>query len=178
MQIYNLTTSSYPLLLEYLLYITTLATTPYLLPKCLPIVYFVLLASSIALLLTLYQTAKELCIKPVNPAGLILFNPFLFTTLLILYIGEKKETILIITFSRPSTAYKLNCSHYCFRYYFRRCFSPYTTCINPAITPYINPAATTHINLAITTYINPAATICINLAATYYSPPYYRATKL
>ena len=67
---------SYLLLLEYLLYITTLATTPYLQSKCLPIVYFILLASSIALLLTLYQTAKELYIKPVNPTGLILFIPF------------------------------------------------------------------------------------------------------
>ena len=67
---------SYLLLLEYLLYITTLATTPYLQSKCLPIVYFVLLISSIALLLTLYQTAKELYIKPINPIGLILFIPF------------------------------------------------------------------------------------------------------
>ena len=174
---HDLTTSSYPLLLKYLLYITTLATTPYLLPKCLPIVYFILLISSITLLLTLYQTTKEFYIKPINPTKLILFNPFLFTTLLILYIGEKKETVLIITFSRLSAAYKPNCSCYCFYYYFRRCFSPYTTYINLAATPHINPAITTRINLAVTTYINLAVTTCINLAMIYYSPPYCGATK-
>ena len=178
MQIYNLTTSSYSLLLKYLLYITTLAITPYLLPKCLSIVYFVLLTSSIALLLTLYWTAKKLYIKPINPIGLILFNPFLFTTLLILYIEEKKETVLIITFNRPSAAYKPNCSRYCFCYYFRHYFSPYTTCINLAATPHINLATTTCINPAATTHINLAVTTCINLAITYYSPPYCKATKL
>ena len=71
-------TSSYSLLLEYLLYITTLATTPYLLPKCLPIVYFAPPVGSIALLLTLYRTAKELRIRPVNLAGLILLILFLY----------------------------------------------------------------------------------------------------
>jgi len=91
-QIRDLTTSSYPLLLKYLLYITTLATTPYLLPKCLPIVYFATPASSIALLLTLYQTAKELHIKPINLTELIVFLFFLFITFLTLYRRKEKDS--------------------------------------------------------------------------------------
>ena len=182
LQIYNFTTSFYPLLLEYLLYITTLVTTtPYLPPKCLLIVYFVPLVSSITLLLTLYQTAKELYIKPINPIALILFNPFLLTILLTLCIGEKKKTVLITTFSGPSAAYKPNYSHYCFRYCFCRCFFPYTTRIDLAATPYINLAATTRINLAVTTHINlayysPPYRGAVRLQS-YYRPPYYRAAR-
>jgi hypothetical protein len=67
-----------------------------------------------------------------------------------------------MAFSGPFTAYKLNHSCYYFRYYFCRCFSPYTA--------YINPAATTR--------IDPAAIICINLAITFYCPPYCQAARL
>jgi hypothetical protein len=57
--------------------------------------------------------------------------------------------VLLIAFSGPSVAYKLNYSYYYFCYCFCRCFSPYTA--------YINLAATACINLAITICINPAA---------------------
>jgi hypothetical protein len=75
-----------------------------------------------------------------------------------------------MTFNGPSTAYKLNYSYRCFRYYFRYYFSLY---FPPSYTARINLAATTSITLATTACINLAATTCINPAATYYSPPYY-----
>ena len=56
-------------------------------------------------------------------------------------------------------------SCYYFHYYNRRCYSPYTACINLAVTP--------RINLVVTACIYLAATICINLAVTSYSLPYY-----
>ena len=57
---------------------TALYTTPYLPPKCLPIVcllivYFVLPISTIALLLSLQRTVLELRIKPINLIRLIFF---------------------------------------------------------------------------------------------------------
>jgi len=51
---------------------TAVATTPYLSPKCLLIVYFALLVSSIALLLTSQRTVMELRIRPITITGLIL----------------------------------------------------------------------------------------------------------
>ena len=122
LQVYNLTVSFYPLLLKYFLYITTLVTAPYLLPKCLLIVGFILAISSITLLLTLYWAAKELYIRPVTFIGLILFILFLLITFLTLYIGEKKGTVLTTIFSGPFAAYKLNYSRYCGRYCLRRCY--------------------------------------------------------
>jgi len=130
----------------------------------------------------LYKTCKSYKVYP-------LFYSFLITAFLTLYIGEKKG-IVLMTFNRPSTAYKPNYNYRCFRYCFRCYFSlyfppPYTACTNPATTTSINPAATTSINLATTACTNSAATACINspttarinLAATCYSPPYYRLVK-
>jgi len=103
-----------------------------------------------------------------------LFYFFLITAFLTLYIGEEKGMVLT-TFNGPSTAYKLNYSYRCFRYYFRYyfrcCFSFY---FPSPYTARINPAATTSINLATTACINLAAIAYINLAATCCSPPYYR----
>ncbi|XTI84754.1 hypothetical protein V2W45_1370344 [Cenococcum geophilum] len=53
-------------LLTIILLPTYYNTTPYLLLKCLPIVYFALPIGSIALPLTLQQTVLELRIKPIN----------------------------------------------------------------------------------------------------------------
>ena len=175
-RLYNLTTSSYPLLLEYLLYITTLATTPYLLPKCLPIVSFAPVVSSIALLLTLYRTTKELHIRPVNLTGLILFILFILTLFLTLYIREKKGTVLTVTSSGPFAAYKPNYSRYCFHYYFCRRPSSYTARINPAAAAYINSAAAAYINPAATAY-GPSYCRAARSWPYYYRPPYYRAAR-
>jgi len=113
----------------------------------------------------------------VNP----LFYSFLITAFLTLYIGEKKEMVLI-TFNRPSAVHKPNysyrCFRYCFRYYFSLYFPPFNTArINPAATTSINSAATARSNPTTTAHINPAATNYINPAATYYGPPYYGAAR-
>ena len=131
---------------------------------------FALVISSIALLLTLYQTAKELYIRPINLIGLILFILFILTIFLTLYIGEKKGLVPTVTSSGPFTVYKPNYSCYYFRYYFCCRPSSYTARINLAMAAYINSAITTYINSAVATYIN--------LAITYYYPPYYRAARL
>jgi hypothetical protein len=81
-----------------------------------------------------------------------------------------------MTFSGPSAAYKLNCSCYYFCYCFRRCFSPYTTRIDPAATARINLAATTCINPA-ATYYSPPYRGAARLWSYYYSPLYYRAAR-
>ena len=55
-----------------------------------------------------------------------------------IYIGKKKGAVLII-FSKPLAAYKLDYFYY-FRYYFSLYFLPfYTTYINLAITYYYPP---------------------------------------
>jgi hypothetical protein len=85
----------------------------------------------------------------------------LLTTLLTLYIGEKKGTVLMTTFSEPSTAYKPTYSRYCL-HYFRRCLRYHFSLYFPP--PY-------------TARIGPATTACINSATTYYSPPYRGAAR-
>jgi hypothetical protein len=145
---------SYPLLLlsispSVYYSLPTTNTTPYLPPKCLPIVYFALPISSIALLLTLQRTVLELRIRPINLIRLILFFPLFPYLSNSIYIGEKKGAVSTI-FSGPSAAYKPDyrcCFRYfrCF-YYFRRCFSLHSP---------------------------PPYTARTDLAATCYSPPYY-----
>ena len=149
-------TTSRPLLTPYCSLPSTLVTTPYLPPKCLPIVSFVLPTSNIALPLTLQRTVVELYIRPIYLTEFIFFFSFIYY-LSNLYIEEKKKSG-----SAPYCryfCYCFRCSHYCFSLYFP-----------PPYTARINLATTTHINSAIAAYINPAAT--------YYSPPYRRAARL
>jgi len=96
-----------------------------------------------------------------------------------IYIGEKKGTVPITTFSGPSVAYNLNCSRYCFRYYFRYCFRCcfrryFRRCLSP-YTARINPAATTSINLVATFYGPPYCEVA--RLWSYYRPPYYGAAR-
>ena len=163
-------TSSYPLLLKYFLYITTLATAPCLSPKCLPIVGFTVPISSITLPLTLYWTAKELYIRPITLAELILFILFLLTTFLTLYIGEKKRTVPLTAFSGPSIAYKPNYSRRCLCRCLCRCLRRY-------LFFYFPPPYTAHINLATTCY-SPPYYGPVEYWAYYYGPLYCGTTRL
>ena len=98
----------------------------------------------------LYKTCKSYRVNPFYS-----FLTYYFSNSI--YIGEKKGTVLITTFSGPSAAYNLNYSYYYSRYCFRRCFHHY-------FSPY-------------TAHINPVTTTSINLVTTYYGPPYRRAAR-
>ena len=105
--------------------------------------------------------------KTYNSYRVNTFYSLLLTTLL--YIGEKKGTVLTTSFSGPSAAYKPNYS----RRYLRCRFSLYFPL---PYTARINPATTARINLA-TTYYSPPYRGAARLWSYYYHPPYYGAAR-